>query len=195
MVYDKEVFIQRIKYVSKRGLVDLYDHQKHLFEAEPAPFVSSICKRLMEAKTIQKELSEGRSHQDVASQRGVSISHLKKVLKLLKLPSAKRKLIENDDPVIHSLSFKQALAEAHKHEQWLSLVKALDHADHWREQMKQGVSQVDLAKEAGITRARVCQLVRLSDLSSKVKILIRKGDELYYGISLREILRTIGENH
>ena len=45
--------------------------------------------------------------------------------------------------------------------------------------MKQGVSQVDLAKEAGITRARVCQLVRLSDLSSKVKILIRKGDELY----------------
>ena len=86
LVYDKEVFIQRIKYVSKRGLVDLYDHQKHLFEAEPAPFVSSICKRLMEAKTIQKELSEGRSDQDVASQRGVSISHLKKILKLLKLP-------------------------------------------------------------------------------------------------------------
>ena len=38
-------------------------------------------------------------------------------------------------------------------------------------------SQVDLAKETGITWARVCQLVHLSDLSSKVKILIRKDDE------------------
>ena len=37
LICDKEVFIQRIKYVSQRGLVDLYDHQKHLSEEESSP--------------------------------------------------------------------------------------------------------------------------------------------------------------
>ena len=91
LVYDKEVFIQRIKYVSKRGLVDLYDNQTHLSEENSSPPVSSICKRLREAQTIQKELTEGKVYEELANQRGVSVPHLKKVVKLLNLPSEKRR--------------------------------------------------------------------------------------------------------
>ena len=134
MVYDKAVFIKQIKYISKRGLVDLYDHQTHLSEEDSSQPVSSICKRLREAQTIQKELTEGRAYDELATQRGVSVPHLKKVIKLLHLPSEKRRLIEQDDPSIQQLGFKEALMEVHKHEQWLSIVRALDHADLWREQ-------------------------------------------------------------
>ena len=98
MVYDKEIFIQRIKYVSKRGLVDLYDNQTHLSEENSSPPVSSICKRLREAQTIQKELTEGRAYEELATQRGASIPYLKKVVKLLNLPGKKRRLIEQDNP-------------------------------------------------------------------------------------------------
>jgi hypothetical protein len=187
LVYDKEIFIQRNRYVSKHELVALYDSQKHLSDDAFTAPVSLICERLREAKALRAKLDQGMSYEVLAKQKGITTHHLKRVIKLLNLPPEKIKLIEQDDPSIQTLNFRTALAEAHKHEQWLNLVKALDNADRWRVELSKGVSQADIARTEGLTRARVCQLLRLNSLDSLAKRQIRSGDERYYGFSLREI--------
>ena len=187
LVYDKEVFIQRNKYVSKHELVALYDSQKHLSDDAFTAPVSLICERLREAKALKAKLDQDETYESLAKQKGITIHHLKRVIKLLNLPPEKLKLIEQDDPSIQTLNFRTALAEAHKHEQWLNLVKALDNADRWRVELSKGVSQADIARTEGLTRARVCQLLRLNSLDSVVKQRIRSGDVRYYGVSLREV--------
>ena len=187
MVYDKEVFIQRKKYVSKHELIALYDSQKHLSDEVFTAPVSLICERLREAKALKAKLDQGETYETLAKQKGTSVKHFKRILKLLNLPPEKLKLIEQDDPSIQSLNFRTALAEAHKHEQWLSLAKALDNTDRWRVELNKGVSQADIARAEGLNRARLCQLLRLNSLDSVAKHQIRSGDERYYGVSLREV--------
>lgn len=187
MVYDKEVFIQRNKYVSKYELVALYDSQKHLSDDAFTAPVSLICERLREAKALKAKLDQGMSYETLAKQKGTSVKQFKRILKLLNLPPEKLKLIEQDDPSIQTLNFRTALAEAHKHEQWLNLVKALDNAYRWHVELSKGVSQADIARSEGLTRARVCQLLRLNGLDSVAKRQIRSGDERYYGVSLRDV--------
>ena len=187
MVSEKDLFIQRIKYVNKPGIVALYDEQRHLAEEELPQPVSQICERLREARSIEVELAQGASLDEVAQARGVTTSHLKRVTKLLKLPAERLEQIERDDPLIQSLNFRTALVEAQRHQQWLKLVTALDRADRWVEELASGSSQAEIASSEGITRARVCQLIRLSELDRGVKQMIREKDERYYGVSLREI--------
>ena len=111
---------------------------------------------------------------------------LKRVTKLLSLPSDQLKLIESDDPAIQSLNFRDAIVIAHKHEQWTKLANEINNADKWTQLLNRGISQANIARSEGMTRARVCQLIRLNQ-----KQLIRRRDERYYGVTLKEVVEMI----
>ena len=53
--------------------------------------------------------------------------------------------------------------------------------------LTEGINQAEIARREGLSRARVCQLIRLNQLDPSVKALIREGDERYYGISLYQV--------
>ena len=110
---------------------------------------------------------------------------------LLSLPSDQLKLIESDDPAIQSLNFRDAIVIAHKHEQWTKLANAIKNADKWTQLLNSGISQANIARSEGMTRARVCQLIRLNQLDEKIKRLIRRRDERYYGVTLKEVMEMI----
>ena len=107
---------------------------------------------------------------------------------LLKLPKDKQELILNDDPAIQHWQVRSAVQAGSNHERWHLLVKNLDAAEQWQKLINQGTTQSHIAKTEGITKARVCQLIRLTDLDDQVKKAIREGDKAYYGMSLRQVL-------
>ena len=58
---------------------------------------------------------------------------------------------------------------------------------HWRALLTQGYTQTMIATEEGLTRARVCQLMKLLRLDKEVWNGVMRGDEVYMGVSIRSL--------
>ena len=148
---------------------------------------SPLSRRYHEMLEVRARIEQGESMRDIAAERGVSARALARHLSLLSLPEEKRRLVERDDLSIRDWPIRDAIMEGATHERWLLLVKSLDSAERWMKLVDKGVSQAHIARQEGMTRARVCQLIRLARLDDIVKGLIRSGDARYYGVSLREV--------
>ena len=106
---------------------------------------------------------------------------------MLSLPEEKQALLKRDDTSIHDWPIREAIQAGSDRERWLLLVKSLDSAERWATMLTEGINQAEIARREGLSRARVCQLIRLNQLDPSVKALIREGDERYYGISLYQV--------
>ena len=112
-------------------------------------------------------------------------------MSLLSLPEDQQERLKNDDPAIRNLSIRDAIQAGSAHERWKIMIHQLDNAESWSHQIRKGDNQSTIARREGITRARVCQLLRLNDLSHSQKKLMRQGDQKYYGISIKELLSLL----
>ena len=153
--------------------------------------VSPLCRRYREVRAIQARLDGGESLEAIAQERCITRPALNRHMALLKLPEEQQRLINRDDPSIHNWPIRDAIKAGSDHERWLLLVQTLDTAERWAELIESGVSQTEIGRREGITRARVCQLIRLSGLDQDVKAQIRDRDDAYYGKSLRQVWMQI----
>ena len=65
--------------------------------------------------------------------------------------------------------------------------KTFERVLHWRALLSRGYSQSMIAAEEDLTRARVCQLMKLLRLDKEVWEGVMRGDEAYMGVSLRSL--------
>jgi hypothetical protein len=70
------------------------------------------------------------------------------------------------------------------------MAEVLDLVEGWQKRLDSGeVNRADLAREAGLTRARVTQLLALIDLPPRERAALRGGD---VDVSVNEALRRAG---
>ena len=81
--------------------------------------------------------------------------------------------------------------EAHTYQSWLRMRETFERVRHWRVLLSRGYSQSMIAAEEGLTRARVCQLMKLLQLGDEVWSGVMEGDESYMGVSLRSLTRGL----
>ena len=93
-----------------------------------------------------------------------------------------QELILDNDPSIR---------EAHAYQSWLGVRETFERVMHWRALLSHGYSQSMIAVEEGLTRARVCQLMKLLQLGEEVWSGVMEGDESYMGVSLRSLTRGL----
>ena len=89
------------------------------------------------------------------------------------------------------MSIRDALKEAHAYQSWLGVRETFERVMHWRALLSHGYSQSMIAVEEGLTRARVCQLMKLLQLGDEVWSGVMEGDESYMGVSLRSLTRGL----
>ena len=82
-------------------------------------------------------------------------------------------LLKQIDPHIYQNKIHQI---CHKHIN-ISFCFGFRLLSKWTQLLNSGISQADIARSEGMTRARVCQLIRLNQLDKKTKRQIRRRDE------------------
>ena len=97
----------------------------------------------------------------------------------------------DNDPAIREVSIREALKEAHTYQSWLKMKATFERVLHWRALLSRGYSQSMIAAEEGLTRARVCQLMKLIQLGDEVWSGVMEGDESYRGVSIRLLTRGL----
>jgi len=159
---------------------------------EPVVEVSPICQRLREVRMAQGFMDEGLSLKQAARRLMVTAEHLRKQLGLLKLPEETLALIERDDPQIREMCARETLKQINRFERWQRTLETVDRAFGWAEELKMGATQAEIAQREGMTRARVCQLLKLSTLSAEQVEGLRTR-RLLYGVSLSQVMaRLVG---
>ena len=148
---------------------------------------SPVSRRYHEMLQVRSRMEQGELIDVIAAEKGISSKTLTRHMSLLSLPEEKQTLLKHDDPSIHDWPIREAIQAGSDRERWLLLVKSLDSAERWAKLLTKGIKQAEIARREGLSRARVCQLIRLNQLDPSVKALIRKGDERYYGISLYQV--------
>lgn len=121
----------------------------------------------------------------------MELDHLNKLMSLLGLPENRQRLILENDPSIRDLSVKEALKEANGYRSWIALRETFERVMHWRALLSQGYTQSMIAREERLTRARVCQLMKLLRLDEEIWAGVMRGDDVYMGVSIRTLTRDL----
>jgi hypothetical protein len=192
LVLNRAGKLKKIRDFTHKRLVEAHENQR-LTWLDVCP----ITRRLMQMRQWKEELDQGLDLKCLAQREGVEPKRIAQLLCLLKLPNSKKELILNNDPSIREMSIRQAIKEANAYQSWLDLTETLGKVKSWHTLIAKGHSQSMIAAEEGLTRARVCQLMKLTSLDHEIKKGIMRGDREYMGISIRSLIKVSekGLNH
>ena len=174
--------LKRIKTFSYTNIIKAHENQR-LTWLDVCP----LTRRLLQVRLWNKELKEGLSLDCLARREEVEPKRIMRLIGLLNLPEDKQELILNNDPSIRELSIRDALKEAHTYQSWLKMRETFERVRRWLALLARGYSQSMIAAEEDLTRARVCQLMKLLRLDKEVWNGVMRGDEAYMGVSLRSL--------
>ena len=156
IVFNGEEKLKRIKHFTHKRIVKAHEDQR-LTWLDVCP----LTRRLLQMKRWEEELREGLTLDCLAEREGVERERVERLMGLLNLPEERQELILNNEPSIREVSIRDALKEAHAYQSWLGVRETFERVMHWRALLSHGYSQSRIAVEEGLTRARVCQLMKL----------------------------------
>ena len=101
--------------------------------------------------------------------------------------------IKRGDAGCGEWSTNQAITEARRAHKRQAVRDTIARVDEWQRQIDLGMTRAEIARQEGLTRARVTQLMKLSRLPKEVRHEIDKGigeDELY---SIKALIACVGQ--
>ena len=182
LAFNRNEKLKKIKDFTHKRIVKAHEDQM-LTWLDVCP----LTRRLLQMKRWEEELSAGLTLDCLAKREGVEPERVDRLMNLLNLPEERQALILDNDPSIREVSIRDALKEAHTYQSWLRMRETFERVLHWRALLSRGYSQSMIAAEEGLTRARVCQLMKLLQLGDEVWSGVMEGDESYMGVSLRSL--------